>query len=148
MIAQRQCISVPKTLYVLVYYTALSNFKSNANLLELFFVNNCMSFAGVALCKKSLNVFFACLCLEMLCLHTKTAFQYSAGSARSGIPQAFVMICWNIWNWFVVSRYELILVTLRYIDVDICPWKRLLYIEQVVRGCCVLNHPLLFNLSS
>ena len=96
-----------------------------------------MSFAGVALYKKSQNIFFACLCLEMLCHHAKTAFQYSVGSARNGIPQAFVMICWNFWNWFVVSRYELILVTLRYIDVDICPWKRLLYIEQVVRRCCV-----------
>jgi len=84
-----------------------------------FFVNSCMSFAGVALYKKSLNVFFACLCLEMLCHYVKTAFQNSAGSARSGIPQAFVMICWNFWNWFVVYRYKLILVTLRYIDVDI-----------------------------
>ena len=84
----------------------------------------------------------------MLCHHAKTDFQYSAGSARSGIPQAFVMICWNFWNWFVVSRYELILVTLRHIDVDNCPWKRLVYIEQVVRRCCVSSHPFLFICSS
>ena len=111
-------------------------------------MNSRSPFAGVALHKKSLKVFFACLCLEMLCHHPKTAFQYSAGSARSGIPQAFVMICWNIWNWFVVTRYELILVILVNIDVDICAWKWLLYIEQAVRRCCVLSHPFLFICSS
>jgi len=135
---------------LIAYFNALVQVISNRTETNwnCFFVNNFMSFASVALYKKSLNVFFACLCLEMLCHHTKTAFQYSAGSARSGIPQAFVTICWNIRNWLVVSRYELILVTLRYIDVDICPWKRLLCIEQVVRRCCVLSHPFLLIWSS
>jgi len=49
LIAKRQCISVPKTMYWLFYCTATFYFKPNEKLLELFFANSCSTFAGVAL---------------------------------------------------------------------------------------------------